>query len=68
MKEVNNTYWDDDNKILITSGNDKRFKVLMNKRFQIWQLPVFYPSEMMRKNKVKNQKTLITVNCIFHLG
>ena len=33
MKEVNNTYWDDDNKILITSGNDKRFKVLMNKRF-----------------------------------
>ena len=27
MKEVNNTYWDDEHKLLITTGNDKRFKV-----------------------------------------
>jgi hypothetical protein len=27
LKEVNNTFWDDENKILLTSGADKRFKV-----------------------------------------
>ena len=58
--EVNNTYWDDDQKILLTSGSDMRFKVLIL-YIKIWQLPVFYPSEIMRKNQDKNDLTFITV-------
>lgn len=50
-KEITGAYWDEDKKMLLTLSQDKSIK--------LFQFPIFWPSEMLRKSKYKNKISLI---------
>jgi hypothetical protein len=50
-KEICNLFWDEDKKVILTASNDKTVKM--------YQLPIQWPSEIIRKYKGKNEKTLL---------
>ena len=53
-KEIVGFYWDEEKKMLMTLSQDKTIK--------IFQLPIHWQSEMVRKAKHINSKTLINYN------
>lgn len=54
MKEISKSFWDEKRKILITGSHDRGIKV--------FQLPLYWPSELVRKYKSKNDKKLLLSN------
>ena len=54
MKEISKFFWDEKRKILITGSHDKGIKV--------FQLPLYWPSELVRKYKSKNNKKILISN------
>jgi hypothetical protein len=51
INSVASFYWDDEKKLLITASHDKSIKM--------YQFPIFWPSEIIRKYKNKNKVTII---------
>jgi len=54
LKEISKFFWDEKRKILITGSYDKGIKV--------FQLPIYWPSELVRKYKSKNNKKILLSN------
>lgn len=54
MQEIPNFIWDEKKKILLSASLDKGIKM--------WQLPLSWPSELVRKYKQKNERKILLKN------